>query len=379
MDETLINHIREFNDLIFNSDICKQYQNYIFVYTPTKVGSTTLVTSLRLSILAEFVTIHVHDENMLSILTNYKNVHNITINDIINYNSMIGKNVYVIDIYRTPIERKISEFFENIETFHFNSSVEDLNNFNINKLIKRFNNIFQFIGNGDYFFEKYNNQIDPNQPFDFDNKYLIIQKENITFIKLRLQDSHLWSTILSNIFKREIVIVDDYKTGNKKVGNIYSKFKEEYKIPSNFLSEIQNDKFFIYYNSFEEQQIYLNKWNNQMTDEYKCYTLDEYNLYLEISKENAHTAPTQHLHYLDIGCICSNCSNKRKACFNKVKNGENHNIEIVHDKINTELLAKNKKNMFNIIKQIKRISQNRMGIAPSNKSEGFNMSGIINS
>jgi hypothetical protein len=85
------------------------------------------------------------------------------------------------------------------------------------------------------------------------------------------------------------------------------------------------------------------------------------------------------LHYLDIGCICSNCSNKRKACFNKVKNGENHNIEIVHDKIKTELLAKNKKNMFNIIKQIKRISQNRTGIAPSNKSEGFNMSGIINS
>jgi len=43
--------------------------NYIFVYTPPKVGSTTLVTSLRVSLGRSYNTIHIHDETMLSVLT----------------------------------------------------------------------------------------------------------------------------------------------------------------------------------------------------------------------------------------------------------------------------------------------------------------------
>lgn len=77
--------------------------NYIFVYTPPKVGSTTLVTSLRVSLNKSYNTIHIHDEVMLSVLTG---INNVRINDIINYLARKGKNVYVIDVYRTPVERK---------------------------------------------------------------------------------------------------------------------------------------------------------------------------------------------------------------------------------------------------------------------------------
>ena len=48
--------------------------NYIFVYTPPKVGSTTLVTSLRVSLNKSYNTIHIHDEVMLSVLTGINNV-----------------------------------------------------------------------------------------------------------------------------------------------------------------------------------------------------------------------------------------------------------------------------------------------------------------
>ena len=44
-----------------------------------------------------------------------------SIRDIIQYNKSIGKNVYVIDVYRSPIERKISAFFEKIGAYHFNN------------------------------------------------------------------------------------------------------------------------------------------------------------------------------------------------------------------------------------------------------------------
>ena len=98
---------------IINSSIEKLFNtstdNYIFIYTPPKVGSTTLVTSLRVSLGRTYNVIHIHDEVMLNVLTG---INNVKINDIINYLSNNGKKVYVIDIYRTPIERKMSEFFE---------------------------------------------------------------------------------------------------------------------------------------------------------------------------------------------------------------------------------------------------------------------------
>ena len=103
--------IKEANDKIFASLLKNNeiYNNLIFIYTPPKVGSTTLVSSIRISASHKFSIIHIHDEIMLNFFTG---INSVTINEIIQYNSYIGKNVYVIDIYRTPIERKFSEFFE---------------------------------------------------------------------------------------------------------------------------------------------------------------------------------------------------------------------------------------------------------------------------
>jgi hypothetical protein len=56
---------------------------------------------------------------------------NISINEIIHYNKKIGKNVFVIDIYRSPIERKISEYFEKLSCHHFNNTDENINKYNI--------------------------------------------------------------------------------------------------------------------------------------------------------------------------------------------------------------------------------------------------------
>ena len=63
------------NDRLFNSNVVdKINQNIVFIYTPPKVGSTTLVTSLRISASFKLTVIHIHDEAMLSVLTNINNV-----------------------------------------------------------------------------------------------------------------------------------------------------------------------------------------------------------------------------------------------------------------------------------------------------------------
>ena len=106
--------IKNAHDKLFKNN----NKNYIFIYTPPKVGSTTLVSSLRVSLGNTFNIIHIHDEVMMQVLTGIKDI---SINKLIEYIAFNGNNVWVIDIYRLPIERKMSEFFEKFSDLHFNN------------------------------------------------------------------------------------------------------------------------------------------------------------------------------------------------------------------------------------------------------------------
>ena len=111
----------------------------IFVYTPPKVGSTSIVSSLRIFGSAMFNIVHIHDEEMLKVLGN---ISGVTVNEIIQFNKHLGRDVYVIDVYRSPVERKISAYFEKVGVYHFNTSDTNINTYNINKIVNRFNKIF---------------------------------------------------------------------------------------------------------------------------------------------------------------------------------------------------------------------------------------------
>jgi hypothetical protein len=301
-------------------------ENYIFVYTPPKVGSTTLVSSLRVSLGNTYNIIHIHDEVMLNVLGG---INNITINDIINFLSELNKNVYVIDVYRTPIERKISEFFEKISPYHFNNTEENINKYSIQRIINRFNKVFPHIENGDHYFDKYN--IENPIQFDFINKYTIQEINNIKYIKLRLCDSKNWNTILSKIFNTDVVLISDYKTESKKIGEIYLKFKNEYKLPSNYFEIVKNCKYLNFYYNGEERRNYLNTWSNKLCDTVIPYTVEEYNFYVNLYMENQYINDIQNEHYIDNGCFCNYCSNKRKDIFFRAKKGETNFEKIIHN------------------------------------------------
>lgn len=331
--------------LIFNIILFKVYMNnrvsaavkklfqiesdgYVFIYTPPKVGSTTLVSSLRVSLGNAYSIVHIHDEIMLKVLTG---VTDVTINEIIAHLSSLGKRVYVIDVYRTPIERKMSEFFEKISPHHFNNSEENVNNYSISRVADRFNSLFPYIGNGDHYLEKYN--IGGLSRFDFKKKYAIQKKDNITYVKLRLCDSSLWGEALGAIFNSNIAIITDYQTDSKGIGELYKRFKLEYKIPANFLDEIKECKSLrLYYNEAERSE-YLNMWQKRKGDLYTPYTPEEYKFYMRLSLENQHIGDIQTEHYIDEGCRCSMCSSKRRELFVRIKNGENVSERIIHRKL----------------------------------------------
>jgi len=319
--------------------------NYIFIYTPPKVGSTTLVSSLRVSLGKSYNIIHIHDEIMLSVLTG---IDGVSVNNIIDYLASIGKNVYVIDIYRTPIERKMSEFFEKIAPYHFNNSEENINHYSLKRVYERFNNIFPHIENNDHYFDKY--KIESIIPFDFQNKYTMQTINNIKYIKLRLCDSYIWSSILTNIFQSHIVLITDYQTENKKIGELYKKFKSEYKLPINFFENIKTCKYFNFYYNEEERINYLNAWQNKLSQEFQPYTQTEFIFYMQICLENQYINDVQIEHYVDNGCFCKYCSLKRKDIYFKAKNGETQFEKIIHREVINKVNEERKVNIIKIIK-----------------------------
>lgn len=312
-----------------------KHNRILFVYSAPKVGSTSIVSSLRIFGLEKIDIIHIHDEEMLKVLGHIKGV---TINELILFNKYLGKDVYVINIYRSPIERKISSFFEKIGAYHFNNTDQNINKYKIEKVIHRFNNIFPYIETGDHFMDKYNITIPPH--FDYVQKFLLVKEHNITYITLRLKDSHQWGTILTKIFGFNIFIVKDYETTNKPIKDLYNLFKKTYKIPINFLDDIIKCKYLNYYYSPNELIQYYNDWNIKKTEPVTSYTLEQYKVYNEITIENTHFDNIQLEHYIDEGCGCKACSLKRLEISSKIIKGIYSNEKIIHSEARIELVQK---------------------------------------
>ena len=339
---------------IYDNLTIERNRNLIVVYTPPKVGSTSLVSSLRLYLSTKYTIVHLHNEKILKLLFG---IDGITINEIIRFNRLLGKNVYVFDIFRTPIEHKISVFFQDIKD-HFNNTEENINKYNVSKLIRRFNNIYCHLKKKDYYKDVYD--IDFPVSFDFEKKYVKVEKENIKYIKLRLNDSFVWQNIIREILNEEVKIIKDYETEKKKIGEIYRIFMNEYKIPANYFEEeMQNLNYYMQEGEIEE---YKEKWSlKRINENYEGYSSSEYKLYLEISAENNSIITIESEHYMDIGCPCNSCKRKREEIKDKIENGvENidtkveHNIAEIKRDLMSDYISKKKSIMSKVCEEVVR-------------------------
>jgi len=332
-------------------------RNLIFIYSRPKVGSTTLVSSLRISASWRFTVSHIHNDRMLQVLHKIKDT---TVMEIIQYNRYLGKNVYVLDVYRSPIEQKISTFFENIHSYHFNVPIEHLNTFDIQRVIKRFNEVFPYLSTNDHYRTKYDVEF-PCQ-FDFTNKYIMAEKDGIKYYKIRLKDSADWGSLLKSIFNTDIYIVRDYETSKKPIHALYSSFKTHYQIPHNLFSMIEEDTNLVYYYSTQERSDYLNDWRRKMSHTtIKPFTQEEYKFYHQIALENSYISEFQVDHYIDGGCLCIACRKKRRHVLSRLMKGEpihdtiHHreaSVQYLQEKIKTLPVYKRpkKQNAANIVK-----------------------------
>lgn len=350
------------------------HNNVIFVYTMPKVGSTSLVSSLIIFSLNNYVIIHIHDEIMLK---NIYGVENVSISEIISFNSYLNRNVTVIDIYRSPIEHKISEFFEKVAVYHFNTTPENINKYDTDKLINRFNSIFPYLVDGDIFMDVYKIN-DLIQEFDFNSNYIFLEQNRIKYLKLRLKDVNSWKYTISKILGIDCVIVNDYSTNNKNVSIAFNKFKEKYRIPENLLSDFieNNNKYLSFYYSKEEKEEYINMWKSKSCCPFPYMDVSNYNLYVKISNENQKCDIIDYNHYLYNGCKCQGCIIKRNIIINKLIKGETNYTRVIHEEASNELKdIKNTKKYNQVCEYNKRVALSL--IKPSVKKFGKDPSKIM--
>lgn len=222
----------------------------VFVYCGGKCGSSTLYNTFEKN---GFHPIKIHCNKNYQII--FKK--NDTIFNLINYSSK-NKIIYIIDSYRTPIERKISSFFENISVH-----LPNYNNLSIDEIIMFFNNNFiNHIEEYHSINEVLNHYNIPLwKSFNFKNRYNIIKKNNMIFIKILFKDIQNWNKILSKIFNKKIIICENNLTSTKTINDLYLKFKENYKVPVSYIENIlKNDKEFKIFNTPDEQIEYINNW-----------------------------------------------------------------------------------------------------------------------
>ena len=314
------------------------YRDMVILYCPQKVGSTSVVTSIRLSAPETFSVMHTHEEVIFK--------SNVRENDI-RYSDMVRntcmkniatglpRKIYVIDIYRTPVERKISEFFHEMGEFHFNNTEDNIADYSLEKITKRFNDIFPHVSNEDYFKERYKTSFEydnEKQGFDFNKKYMLIEKEGVHYIKLRLKDSKEWGSILTELLGCEITAVYDYETKDKKIGDLYKRFMESYRLPFNYFKMIENCPQMKCYYDFEERYMYLQEWWGKTMGLYTSYTPEQYVFYKSVYMENQCHFRKLFNHYKDDGCLCVKCIETRTKVLSQIKaNGDTHLEAILHN------------------------------------------------
>ena len=208
-----------------------------------------------------FKTLHVHDDyyfkNFLKPSAKFK-IRLLKYPSIFDVINDCNNTIYIIDSYRTSIERKISSFFQNIHTHvpnYLDLSVEDIINiFNEQYLhiLDNYHSINEALTHYD---------VPLFQTFDFQKRYNILRKDNKIFVKILFKDIKKWNIILTEIIGKNIIIHSDNLTENKGVAKLYTEFKSKYKVPKTYIENVLiNDEQFKIYNTAEKQEEYLKYW-----------------------------------------------------------------------------------------------------------------------
>lgn len=229
----------------------------VIVVSGGKCGSSTLKTSL---LRQGYRTIKCHNIN--DFYKQFTLDANLFYDMVCQRSQKNQKHLIIIDSYRTPIERKISSFFENLP-----NHVPDYEKKSIEELIIIFNTKYllhleEYPSFMDEIMNHFN--IDLFKGFNEKKKHNIKSLNNITYIRLHFDDINIWGEILSKALNITLEMIKTNISSSKHYKDIYNEFKEKYKVPRKYLTEtLIKDNNFLKNNSKDKRNMYIKKWMNR--------------------------------------------------------------------------------------------------------------------
>ena len=171
--------------------------------------------------------------------------------------------IFVIDAYRTPIERKLSSFFHNGDKKH-----KDFNQLSLSELTNIFNREYLYTVEEYHImndiFNKY--KIPRFTTFPHNKQIKIKTHKNIVFIKLLYKNIQNWESQLRKIFGNRFKIMKANMSNEKPYHTKYKRFLAKYKVHNEYLdNNLVNDAEFKLYNSPQDQQEYIAMWKTKST------------------------------------------------------------------------------------------------------------------
>lgn len=266
---------------LLQKDVFKKIsETQIYLYCTPKCGGSSLHDTLK----TKYKTIHIHSQIFFEEYHQDKDIidNKFKIIDCIEESSKIHDEIFIIDVYRNPIERNMSYFFHIIKEL-----IPDYRNKTTEELIEYFNKNMYF---------NYNQSIDEvtrhfninlyEIPFDHDKMYLEYKFKNINFIVLHFDYIDQWNNILYKIFKTEFNILNRNIGEKKKYKDVYIDYKKKYKIPNLILDFIEKENNFNYFNNNDKREKYINKWKEKIDDSLELNKLPDNFNYIEYKNKN---------------------------------------------------------------------------------------------
>lgn len=212
--------------------------NNVVILQMGKVGSTALKDSLNLYIKDGRNVIHLHrtkDKKKIAELS--------------------GNSLYVTPI-REPVSRNISGFFQHVEKLYPNLSKMGIGELK-REFITTYNHLVPLVWFDEDFYPI--TGVDVYQ-YSFDK-----EKKYITIGDVLIFDSSLSNgakeKLLRNFLKNpQIKIKNAHVTSERWLGNIYTKFKQEVKLPIEYLDWMLNSKYAKHFFTDQELESIYRRW-----------------------------------------------------------------------------------------------------------------------
>lgn len=265
-------HIKDRISLVLEKRLLLKNKEHtpILVLTMAKVGSSSVYYSIKKS--SKIPVFHIHGLDEEEVLEGVKSCRENGIYPgrrspipLIN-REIIAKNrpYKIISLFRNPIERNISAFFD---VFELRVGIPpDLYKGGIHELEKLYHKHIDHSYVLDWFdihfFEGTGIDI-YKEPFDIKEKS---KKYTIDGLEILVLDSAVQDSIKERLIG-EFSGIRDFKLTNKNIteqsraSDLYTKFKEHVRFSEAYLNSLLDSKYAVHFFSVEERETLFNKWS----------------------------------------------------------------------------------------------------------------------